>query len=237
MQGKAEGRRSHRLFLVMRLGVAWTREDGTRAIEDAETEEVNACGALLRIKPNVLLPLEFEIINRKSNQSTRVRLVGVDLLAAGGLPPKDGMRRLAVELAVPGRTFWGVTIPPLPGTVSLHGRLSTKSPSCGVDSKGEMMQPSQERRHLESEREKYPALHLYARVARWSSVMVLVVGVVLGVALMLFAPQPLWARVSNGLLTMAVGAVYFIAVRGAAETLDLLLDVARNTRASRLEKG
>ena len=50
---------------------------------------------------------------------------------------------------------------------------------------------------------------------------------------MLFAPQPLWARVSNGLLTMAVGAVYFIVVRGAAETLDLLLDVARNLNATR----
>ena len=54
---------------------------------------------------------------------------------------------------------------------------------------------------------------------------------------MLFAPQPLWTRVSNGLLTMAVGALSFIVVRGAAETLDLLLDVARNPRASRLEKG
>ena len=94
------------------------------------------------------------------------------------------------------------------------------------------MQPSQERRRLGTKRRHYPALRLYAKMMSWSSVAMLVVGIVLGVLMIVFAEQPLSRGLSNGFLVIAAGALYFIVARGVAEILYLLLDVARNSFAS-----
>ncbi len=95
------------------------------------------------------------------------------------------------------------------------------------------MQPSQERRRLGTKRRNYPALRLYAKMMSWSSVAMLVVGIVLGTLMIVFDEQPLWIGSGKGFLVIAAGALYFIVARGVAEILYLLLDVARNSFASR----
>lgn len=95
------------------------------------------------------------------------------------------------------------------------------------------MQPTQERRRLGAERYKYLVLRLYARMLKWSSIFVLVVSVVSGMVIILFALPPAPARFSNGFLMMGAGTAYFVVARGMAEILYLLLDVARNTHARR----
>ncbi len=95
------------------------------------------------------------------------------------------------------------------------------------------MQPSQERRRLGKVRKRYPIVRLYAKMMSWSSVAMLVGGIVLGTLMIVFGEQPQWWRgTSNGFLVIAAGAVYFIVARGVAEILYLLLDVARNSFAS-----
>ncbi len=94
------------------------------------------------------------------------------------------------------------------------------------------MQPSQERRRLGKDRKSYPIVRLYAKMMSWSSVAVLVVGIVLGVLIIVFAEQPLSGGLSNGFPVIAAGALYFIVARGVAEILYLLLDVALNSFAS-----
>jgi uncharacterized membrane protein len=95
------------------------------------------------------------------------------------------------------------------------------------------MQPSQERRRLGKDRKSYPTVRLYAKMMSWSSVAVLVVGIVLGVLMIVFDEQPLWIGSGNGFLVIAAGALYFIVARGVAEILYLLLDMARNSYTSR----
>ncbi len=94
------------------------------------------------------------------------------------------------------------------------------------------MHRSQERRRLGKDRKSYPILRLYAKMMSWSSVAVLVVGIVLGTLTIVFAEQPLSGGLGNGFLVIAAGALYFIVARGVAEILYLLLDVARDSFAS-----
>ncbi len=95
------------------------------------------------------------------------------------------------------------------------------------------MQPTQERSRLRAERPSYQGIRVYARMVTWSSVVVLILGAVLGVLFILFGAQPLWARVSNGFWAMAAGGVYFILARASAAILYLLLDIARNSYLSK----
>ena len=95
-------RRSQRALLVIPVDVAWTKEDGVRVKEPAETEVVNAHGALLHL--NVRLPLKMEVVltNRLTQQSTRARVVR---------RWEDGKLRIAFELVEASEMFWGVSIP------------------------------------------------------------------------------------------------------------------------------
>ncbi len=95
------------------------------------------------------------------------------------------------------------------------------------------MQPTQERSRLRTERPSYQSIRVYARMVTWSSVVVLILGAVLGVLIILFGAQPLWTRVSNGFWVMAAGGVYFIFARASADILYLLLDMARNSYLSK----
>ncbi|MFQ5662537.1 MAG: PilZ domain-containing protein [Terriglobia bacterium] len=108
-QERAERRRSQRVLLVIPVEATWETQQGI-CVQPAETEEVSAHGALLRMKALLPLPKEFELTHRKTRQSTRARVVEI---RAG---ERDGMKRIAVELAVPSETFWGISIPPLHST-------------------------------------------------------------------------------------------------------------------------
>ncbi len=103
-----ERRRSQRVLLVIPVEVAWTTKEGQRFKEDAETQVVNAHGALLRMKTALAISAEVELTRPRTRQSTRARVVWT-----GDVVEEDEMTRVAVELAVPSETFWGVSIPPI----------------------------------------------------------------------------------------------------------------------------
>lgn len=107
-QAAAENRRrSQRVFLVVPVDVVWTRSDGLRVREPAHTEVVNAHGALLRIDAKLPRGAEVQLIHRKTHNSTRARVVSMCPAE------KDGVPRIAFELAEPSETFWGISIPPI----------------------------------------------------------------------------------------------------------------------------
>lgn len=98
-------RKSDRVFLVVPVDVMWMRADGQRATESAETEVVNAHGALLRMRANLSLKTNVVLTHRVTKQSTSARVVGT-------YPAQeDGKLRIAVGLEEPSGSFWGVTIP------------------------------------------------------------------------------------------------------------------------------
>ncbi len=104
----AERRRSQRVLLVIPVEVAWTTAEGLRVAENAETEVVNAHGALLRMKTFLPISVEVELMRPRTRQSALARVVWT-----GDLAEEDEWTRIAVELAVPSETFWGVSIPPI----------------------------------------------------------------------------------------------------------------------------
>jgi hypothetical protein len=93
--------------LVVPVDVAWVKQGGVRVKESAETEEVNAHGALLRMSAPLSLKALIVLTHRITNKSTPARVVRT------GTPQEDGKVRVAVELEEPSETFWGVSIPPI----------------------------------------------------------------------------------------------------------------------------
>jgi len=105
---KAERRRSQRVLLVIPMEVTWTTKEGVRVKEHAETEEVNACGAVLRMKAHPPISTEVELTHGRTHESVRARVVGMRD------PTTEGLKRIGVDLAPLSETFWGVSIPTLP---------------------------------------------------------------------------------------------------------------------------
>ncbi|MFQ5663990.1 MAG: hypothetical protein ACE5HL_09175 [Terriglobia bacterium] len=99
-------------MLVIGVEVNWTTRQGERAQEHAETEVVNAYGARLQMKGRAPPCGEIELRRPKIGQSTRARVLEVSKRSP------DGLTRVTVELEVPSESFWGVTIPPLPGAAA-----------------------------------------------------------------------------------------------------------------------
>jgi hypothetical protein len=85
------------------------KQGGVRVKEAAETEEVNAHGALLRMKSHLPLNTLIVLTHRITNQSTPARVV------RSCPAQEDGNPRIAVELEEQSETFWGVSIPPIKG--------------------------------------------------------------------------------------------------------------------------
>lgn len=101
-----ERRRSQRVLIVIPVKVQWAQADGTRTEEDAQTEIVNAHGALLRMKVPPFESAKLELKRPAAGSSSQARVVKVH-------PHRpDGLARVAVELASPGQAFWGISIPP-----------------------------------------------------------------------------------------------------------------------------
>ncbi len=106
-QTQQERRRSERVLLVVPVDVAWVKQGGARVQESAETEEVNAHGALLRMSAPLPLKTLVVLTHRITNKSTPAQVVRT---CPG---QEDGKPRIAVELEEPSETFWGVSIPPI----------------------------------------------------------------------------------------------------------------------------
>jgi hypothetical protein len=83
------------------------RQDGVRVKESAETEEVNAHGALLRMSAHLSLKTLVVLTHRITNKATPAQVVRVSAAQ------EDEKLRIAVELEEPSETFWGVSIPPI----------------------------------------------------------------------------------------------------------------------------
>jgi hypothetical protein len=83
------------------------KQGGERVKEAAETEEVNAHGALLRMRAHLPLKTLVVLTHRITNKSTAARVVRTSPAQ------EDGKLRIAVELDEPSETFWGVSIPPI----------------------------------------------------------------------------------------------------------------------------
>lgn len=102
----AERRRSQRVLLVIPLEVAWTSASGVRVLEHAETEIVNAHGALMRMKAKLPRGTQVELSRPKTQEKVPARVVFI------GQEGSDGLWRAGVEFPAPNEKFWGVTMPP-----------------------------------------------------------------------------------------------------------------------------
>ena len=94
-------RKSQRKAVFLQVEVAWVQPDGTRTKDVGVTEEVNAHGAVLRIKTRPPMNVEIDLTNTHTGKSTKARIVGVR-------PSVGGQQRVAVELAEPSYVFWGL---------------------------------------------------------------------------------------------------------------------------------
>ncbi len=86
------------------------QEDDVHVSEHAETEVLNAYGALLRMEPHLPIPIDVELSKPREVLSTQARVVGFRE------PTPKGLLGVAVELAAPSETFWGISFPPVPST-------------------------------------------------------------------------------------------------------------------------
>ena len=100
-----EKRRSARVVMKVPLTVEWAVE-GKQIVEKAESETINAHGALLVIGT---LPPETAIIllhNEATGQRSLARIVNFSGKAS------QGRERMTVELSSPSYKFWGIYFPP-----------------------------------------------------------------------------------------------------------------------------
>ena len=98
---QGDKRRSERVVLSVPIEVGWTTKEGKKVKEAAESEIVNAHGAMIRIK-NRPSASQVDLSHSKSSGAVRARVVKV-------IDPEGGeYTRLAVEFASPNEEFWGV---------------------------------------------------------------------------------------------------------------------------------
>ena len=103
-------RRSQRVLIVIPVNVSWTTKDGVRVKEEAHTEVVSRHGALLRLKGSLPLGAKVDLSRHHTGHSSPAKVVW------SGRPDAEGIGRVAVELAETSDEFWGVYLPPTPGT-------------------------------------------------------------------------------------------------------------------------
>lgn len=105
-------RRSPRVLWRTPVFVIWEPQAGFKVREQAETEIVNAHGALLRLRDALPSCKAVELLNPQSHQSLVARVVWRD-------PGVGDEVRMGVELRAPSETFWGLYLPiPSAGGVS-----------------------------------------------------------------------------------------------------------------------
>ncbi len=105
-----ERRRSHRVYLLIPLEMAWTTKEDVHLQEHAETEQVSAHGATLWLKKHPPARTPVELTNGHTGKSTSARVVA---RCKHGLA---GYAQIAVELTVPSYAFWSISFPPAPST-------------------------------------------------------------------------------------------------------------------------
>jgi len=102
--GGAQRRRSPRILWRTSILVNWLGDGGLTVREQAETEIVNAHGALLRLPAALERGQAVELLHPTSNESQNARVVWTQESAGGWVSA-------GVELKEPSATFWGINIP------------------------------------------------------------------------------------------------------------------------------
>ncbi len=102
LPAQAERRRSQRTHVLTSVKVAWHTEDGRFVSEQAETVDVSASGALLRMEKDHPLRQVVELIRGPDPEHTLARV-----MRSGPLSPEGGTL-VAVQLAVLSEVFWGI---------------------------------------------------------------------------------------------------------------------------------
>jgi len=123
---KPEQRRSSRFPVVVPVEVKWQDPSGKIFKETAQAKEVNAQGGLLEMKIYPWVGGDLELTNLHLGQSTQARVVGTRR-------SKDGaFLGVAVALAVPNESFWGVNFQ-LKKTSADLAKIEQTIKSGGVD--------------------------------------------------------------------------------------------------------
>lgn len=104
-------RRSQRVLWRTPMFVIWEAQAGLKVREQAETEIVNAHGALLRLQTTRLAKKSLSLLNPQTHESQVARVVWHDTGSVQEV-------RVGVELAAPSETFWGIYTP-VPGQRSV----------------------------------------------------------------------------------------------------------------------
>lgn len=99
-------RRSERLLLVMPVILTYNGEGDVTIREDAESEQINRHGALLRVKMNLPRQAVVTLVNPRNKSS-----VDAHVVVESGQRGPDGWFRVAVEFKSPSTKFWGVHFP------------------------------------------------------------------------------------------------------------------------------
>lgn len=94
-------RRSPRILWRTPVFVIWEAQAGMKVREQAETEIVNAHGALLRLQGPLPSGKALQLLNPQNHQSLAARVVWRD-------PGPGEETRMGVELSPPSETFWGL---------------------------------------------------------------------------------------------------------------------------------
>ena len=97
---RSERRRSQRVHAVKSVVLAWNPARGQYLRVQAETEEINAHGALLRLSHPLRNGEVVELVCGPSHNWTLTNVVRSDP------PVQEGWTPVAVALAVPRRDFW-----------------------------------------------------------------------------------------------------------------------------------
>ena len=101
-----ERRRSKRYPLLIPVRAKWTSLGGASHVTDAQAKAANLQGGLLQFLHTGTAPAagtELELVNLLSGEETKARVMGVRRSA------KEAVVGIAVELMVPGDSFWGTT--------------------------------------------------------------------------------------------------------------------------------
>ncbi len=102
LPAQVERRRSQRTHVVTSVTVAWHTEDGRFVSEQAETVDVSASGALLRMEKDRPLRQVVELIRGPEPEHTLARVMRSDPLSP------EGGTLVALQLAAPSEDFWGI---------------------------------------------------------------------------------------------------------------------------------
>lgn len=99
---RAERRRSQRISMAERVAVSWHTLDGTSVTERCKTEVVSAHGALLRMRRALPMRQVIQLTRIHSHDWSLARVMD------STSEEPDGTTLVALELAVPSKTFWQV---------------------------------------------------------------------------------------------------------------------------------